>query len=68
MFLIKSFLIGQNARVIAFTVSELLKKKSTGDRGGGGIKLSHPRPSLLRLNIFCKEYNLFKDRSTLVFS
>ena len=67
MFLIKSFLIGQKARVIAFTVSELLKKTQQ-EIGGGAIKLSHPRPSLLRLNIFCKEYNLFKDRSTLVFS
>ena len=33
----------------------------------GGVKLPHPRSSLIGLNIFCKEYNLFKDRDTLAF-
>ena len=64
----KKFLDRTKCQGYSFYCFWVIKKNSTGDRGGGGIKLSHPRPSLLRLNIFCKEYNLFKDRSTLVFS
>ena len=60
----KKFLDRVNASVIAFTVSELLRENQ---QGMGGVKLPHPYPSLLELNIFCKEYNLFKDHSTLGF-
>ena len=60
----KKFLDRANASVIAFTVSELLRENQ---QGMGGVKLPHPYPSLLELNIFCKEYNLFKDHSTLGF-
>ena len=48
MFLIKSFLIGQNARVIAFTVSELLKKTQQ-EIGGGGDKIKKPTPHFIKV-------------------
>ena len=49
MFLIKSFLIGQNARVIAFTVSELLKKTQQEIGGGGGDKIITPSPHFIKV-------------------
>ena len=46
MFLMKSYSMLQNSRVIAFTVSELLREnQQDGGRGGwGGVKLSLPPP------------------------
>ena len=32
----------QNARALAITISELLKEKQRGGRGGGGVKLPTP--------------------------
>ena len=64
MFLKKSFWIGQNTRAIAFHVLELLREDQ---QGMGEVKLPQPRSSLIVLNIFCKQYSLFKDFATLAF-
>ena len=44
--LIKCYLILQNARVTAFTVTELLRENQ---QGGGGVKLPYPHPPRLGL-------------------
>ena len=43
MFLINCYWILQNARVTAFTISELLRKTRQG-RGAGGSKFTNPHP------------------------
>ena len=44
MFLMKSYSMLQNSRVIAFTVSELLRENQQDGGRGGGVKLSLPPP------------------------
>ena len=44
--LIKCYLMLQNARVTAFTVTELLRENQ---QGGGGVKLPYPHPPRLGL-------------------
>ena len=44
MFLMKSYSMLQNSRVIAFTVSELLRENQQDGGRGAGVKLSLPPP------------------------
>ena len=48
--LMKCYWIQQDARVTAFTVSELLRENHQEGWGGGGVKLPLPSPPRLELN------------------